>query len=59
MTYQLTTSVRSLPGIGSTAAKDLKSQGITDIHDLLWYVPFRYDDFSVVKKISELQHDDR
>ncbi len=46
MSLRLSTPVSGLPGIGDKAAKDLASIGIKTVSDLLWYVPFRYDDFS-------------
>lgn len=54
MAIHLTSSVSELPGIGGKALKDLRSLGISSVFDLLWYVPFRYDDFSAVRMISEL-----
>ena len=39
-------------------AKDFARLGVHNVRDLLWYVPFRYDDFSSSKPISSLRHDD-
>lgn len=55
MAYHLSTPVSGLPGIGEKAVKDLRSIGIISVRDLLWYVPFRYDDFSMIKKIGEVK----
>jgi len=46
MSLRLTTPVSGLPGIGDKAATDLASIHVKTVRDLLWYVPFRYDDFS-------------
>lgn len=58
MGIHLSTAVAALPGIGATSAKDLHELDIRTIRDLLWYFPFRYDDFSVVKPIGSLRHDE-
>ncbi|MFH1089749.1 MAG: ATP-dependent DNA helicase RecG [Candidatus Uhrbacteria bacterium] len=58
MSTHLGTSVEDLPGIGAVAGKDLARLGVLTVRDLLWYVPFRYDDFSVSKPIPALRHDD-
>lgn len=42
-------------GLGTITAKKLKQLGLYKIEDLLFYFPFRYDDFSRQAKISELQ----
>ena len=53
MSLHLSSSATELPGIGSKAASDLKNLGIASVRDLLWYVPFRYDDFSLVRGAGE------
>jgi len=58
MAIHLGTSVQDLPGIGISAAKDLQRLGISSVRDLLWHVPFRYDDFSHTKPIPLLRHGD-
>lgn len=50
----LNTPISALTRVGKTTASRLKNLGINTIEDLLFYFPFRYDDFSLVKKISEL-----
>ncbi len=42
-------------GLGTITAKKLKQLGLYKIEDLLFYFPFRYDDFSRQAKISKLQ----
>ena len=46
MSLRLSTPVSGLPGIGEKAAADLAQIGVKTVRDLLWYVPFSYDDFS-------------
>lgn len=48
MAIHLSSSVSDLPGLGSKAVSDLRSLDIKSVRDLLWYVPFRYDDYSRV-----------
>ncbi|HLD21201.1 MAG TPA: ATP-dependent DNA helicase RecG [Patescibacteria group bacterium] len=48
MAIHLSSPVCDLPGLGNKAVADLKSLDITSVRDFLWYVPFRYDDFSRV-----------
>lgn len=58
MALHLSTPVTALPGIGGTAEKDLRNLGVGSVRDLLLYLPFRYDDYSLVKPLSSLRHDD-
>jgi len=44
-----------LQGVGSGINEHLQKLGIETVEDLLWHLPFRYDDFTRLKKISELQ----
>ena len=53
--YKLSDSVSKLRGIGPRYLKYLEKLGINTIKDLLWYFPFRYEDFSKIKKINELK----
>lgn len=46
--------VSKIPGIGPKYQSLLKSLEITTVENLLWHIPFRYDDFSNIKNISEL-----
>ena len=52
---QLSTPVTALRMIGPVYANRLKRLGITTIGDLLYHIPFRYEDFSLVSKINLLQ----
>jgi ATP-dependent DNA helicase RecG len=49
----LQTPLRFLKGIGPTRAAQLASVGLTTIEDLLYHLPFRYEDRRQIKKISE------
>ncbi len=51
----LDTSISKLNKVAASQAKKLKNLGIRTVRDLLYYYPFRYDDFSQVSKISELK----
>jgi ATP-dependent DNA helicase RecG len=52
----LSTEIDKISRVGVATAKKLKKIGINTISDLLLYFPFRYDDFSQISKISELQN---
>ncbi len=54
MSLQLSDSVQKVRGVGPYYLKYLNKLGIFTIKDLLWHFPFRYEDFSHIKKISEL-----
>lgn len=55
MALHLNLSVSELPGIGGKALRDLKNMEIDSVYDLLFYVPFRYDDFSNIKPIDKIR----
>lgn len=55
MTIDLATPVGSLPFIGEVMDKRLSNLGIETAFDLLHHYPFRYDDFSLISKISDIQ----
>lgn len=52
---QLNDSISLIAQFGFKNVKKLNSLGIQTIEDLLYYFPFRYEDFSLQKKISEIQ----
>jgi len=58
MELQLSDSVSELRGVGPRYLKYLNKLGIKTIKDLLWHFPFRYEDFSQIKKIKDLQPDE-
>jgi ATP-dependent DNA helicase RecG len=51
----LSTPISDFKGVGSAISKKLKSLEINTLEDLLFYFPFRYDDFSKTVKIAELK----
>jgi len=51
----LSTPVTLLSKVGKTSAKRLKDLGINTAQDLLYYFPFRYDDYSHIVKIKDLE----
>lgn len=55
---KLDTEVTKLTGVGPIMAQKMQRLGIETVRDLLFYYPWRYDDFSHSKKISELRIND-
>jgi len=55
MELNLTTPVQYIPRVGPVMAERLKKLGIATVEDLLWYVPFRYNDYSLISPINKLQ----
>lgn len=53
--FDLGTDITKINRVGESTAKKLKKIGITTVRDLLFYFPFRYDDFSKITPINELQ----
>lgn len=51
----LDTPVTKVPLIGPSYARKLEKLAIHTIKDLLYHIPFRYDDYSIVSKIKDLQ----
>ncbi len=51
----LQNSITVLPGIGPSFAKRLEKLGISTIEDFLLYIPFRYQDLSIISNISAVQ----
>jgi len=58
MAIHLSSSISELPGIGGKALLDLKGLGVANVRDILFYVPYRYDDFSIEKAIADLKSGD-
>src|SRR5512140_438604 len=52
---QLDTPVQYVKGIGPRLAEVLLTKGITIVEDLLYYLPFRYEDRLNPRRIGELQ----
>ncbi len=55
---ELRSKITTLPGIGKTRAKKLEKLEIFTIYDLIYHVPFRYEDYTTIKQIVELQYGD-
>lgn len=55
----LNNKVEALPRIGKAMAAKLKSLNILTWEDLIYYFPFRYDDFSLITLISDLRSNTR
>ena len=51
----LDTDIININRVGASTAKKLKKLGVETVQDLLFYFPFRYDDFSRVTPIDKLQ----
>lgn len=45
----------SLPGVGPTLARHLARLGLERVGDLLWHLPFRYNDYSNLKRIAQVR----
>lgn len=55
MALQLADKVSKVPFVGPAFARRLEKLEIFTVRDLLYHLPFRYDDFSLVSKISQVQ----
>lgn len=55
MDISLDTPVRFIPHVGPVMASRLSILGIETVEQLLYHIPFRYDDFSLVSKIAQVQ----
>ncbi len=55
MELRLDTPIRFVPRVGPTMAARLMRLGIQTAEDLLYHVPFRYEDFSLVSPIGNIQ----
>lgn len=53
--YSLSTPVKNISKIGQATASRLKKLGVETAGDLIFYFPFRYDNFSEVLSISRLK----
>lgn len=51
----LNSSLEELNRVGKTNIKLLKKLGLGNVQDLLFYFPFRYDDFTKILKIADLE----
>jgi len=54
MKINLQTAIAELPRVSKVLAKRLNKLGLYKISDLLFYYPFRYDDFSNITPIAKI-----
>src|ERR1700760_139515 len=52
---QLQTAVQYVKGVGPKIAEILAEKGITTVEDLLYYLPFRYEDRINPRTLAELK----
>lgn len=52
----LDATIEKLDFVGPKNAPRLKRMGIKTVRDLFWHFPFRYQDFSQIKKICEIKN---
>jgi ATP-dependent DNA helicase RecG len=52
----LSSPINVLSGIGPTQSKRLSRLGLRTIRDMLYFFPRRYDDFSTLKTINQLEY---
>lgn len=52
---KLDAPVTSLRGVGPARSEQLARLGIETVWDLIWHLPSRYDDFSRLRTIAEMQ----
>ena len=57
--YKINNSLLNVSGIGEYLYSKFKKLEIENIKDLLWHFPFRYEDFSKIKKIIDLKENER
>ncbi len=55
MELSLNSSVQYVPRVGPSMAGKLRNLGIETVYDLLTYVPFRYDDYSLISPVARVQ----
>ncbi len=55
MSITLNTPLKTIPRIGPVYIEKLKKLGLKNVRDLLFYFPFRYDDFSEILPIDKIE----
>ena len=50
----LSSSIETAPMVNEARGKTFRNHGIRTIEDLLWYLPFRYEDWRHPKEIKHL-----
>ncbi|PIZ98413.1 MAG: DNA helicase RecG [Candidatus Komeilibacteria bacterium CG_4_10_14_0_2_um_filter_37_10] len=53
----LSSKLEDIYSVGDTTARTLKKMGLDTVEKLIYHFPFRYDDFSQLSKIADLQID--
>ncbi|HEX7345117.1 MAG TPA: hypothetical protein VF398_12685, partial [bacterium] len=56
---EMDTEVQFVPGVGPNRGRQLERVGIRTVEDLLYYLPRRYLDRSLIMKIQDLDLSDR
>lgn len=51
----LETDITEISRVGEATAKKMKKLGISTVRDLLFYFPFRYEDFTLLTPMAELE----
>src|SRR3989344_3656319 len=59
MIWQLDDPVSTIPGVGDNYLKLLNKLDIFTIRDLLFHIPFRYEDWSQTSPIKDLKPGDK
>ena len=49
----LATSIQSLKGVGPKRAAQLEASGLATVEDILYHLPFRFEDRRQLKKINQ------
>lgn len=52
-------NIDALPGVGYYFKSRLKKLGVETLEDLIYHFPFRYDDFSKIEKIRDINPDEK
>lgn len=55
-TLQLSSSIENAPLINEKRGKILRDHGIRTIEDLIWYLPFRYEDWRELNRIADIKN---
>ena len=59
MTLTLSTPVKFVKRVGERIAEGLAKRGVETVEDLLYHLPFRYEDRLHPRPIAEMQAGDR
>ncbi|MGH9863768.1 MAG: ATP-dependent DNA helicase RecG [Candidatus Acidiferrales bacterium] len=55
MSLELESPLSALPGVGPSRARHLAEKGVSSVEDLLYYLPFRYEDRIHFSRIGEVR----